>query len=119
MNNEGKKKSIKEISNLQLFRVLEKAGVKYTLKPDEKDEGVYVIFVRKEGVDTEDKIFILNRLHFFVGKEAYVKTIKKGMTPYGFAVERAEQYRLEHPKTEAIDYTEEFSDEEDDKDVPF
>ena len=119
VKNEKKKKNIKEINNLQLLKVLERAGIKFSMKAD-TEEGVYLIFVRKEKIETEEQIFVLNKLHFFSGKEAYVKTIKKGMTPYEFAVERAEQYKLEHPKTEEIDYSEEFSDEEeDDKDVPF
>ena len=116
---EKKKRSIKEINNLQLLKVLERAGIKYSMAADQNEDGVYVIFVRKDKIDTEDKIFILNKLRFFTSKEVYVKSIKKGMTPYDFAVERAEQYKLEHPKTEAIEYTEEFSDEEDSEDTPF
>ena len=119
VKNERKKRSIKEINNLQLLKVLERAGIKYSMKADE-EEGVYLIFVRKEKIENEDQMFVLSKLHFFAGKEAYIKSIKKGMTPYEFAVERAEQYKLEHPKTEAIEYTEEFSDEEEeDTDVPF
>ncbi len=116
---EKKKKNIKEINNLQLLKILERAGIKFSMKADTEVDGAYIIFVRKEKIETEDQIFILNRLHFFAGKEAYVKSIKKGMTPYEFAVERAEQYKLEHPKTEEIDYSEEFSDEEDSEDTPF
>ncbi len=117
---EKKKKSIKEINNLQLLKVLERAGIKYSMVADQNEDGVYVIFVRKDRIDTEDKIFILNKLRFFTSKEVYVKSIKKGMTPYDFAVERAEQYKLEHPKTQEIEYTEEeFSDEEDSEDTPF
>ena len=117
---EKKKRSIKEINNLQLLKVLERAGIRYSMVADQNEDGVYVIFVRKDKIDTEDKIFILNKLRFFTSKEVYVKSIKKGMTPYDFAVERAEQYKLEHPKTQEIEYTEEeFSDEEDSEDTPF
>ena len=119
VKNEKKRKNIKEINNLQLLKILERAGIKFSMKADTEVDGAYIIFVRKEKIETEDQIFILNRLHFFAGKEAYVKSIKKGMSPYEYAVERAEQYKLEHPKTDAIEYAEEFSDEEDSEDTPF
>ena len=95
--NDRKKKTLRDLTNFQLLSILERFNVKYSVKLDDEDNSKYTLFVRKENVTDEMHIICLKRLHFGVGKEAYVKELKKGMTPYEYMISESEQFKIDHP----------------------
>ena len=94
---EVKKLTVKDLTNFDLLKLLERFGVKYSVKIDDKDSSKYYIFVRKENIFSEMQLICLNRLHFGKGKEAYIKVLKKGMTPYEYLIEESDKFKLDHP----------------------
>ena len=125
---EIKKRSMRDITNFEVLKLLEKFNLKFSVKIDENDENIYIVFVRKENVVNEMQAIALNRLHFGKGTEAYIKKFKKGLTPYELMKEESDQYKLEHPdyisKRERIESTtieiENIEKEGDDtEDIPF
>ena len=94
---EQKKKTMRDLNNFQLLSILERFGVKYSVKLDDKDNSKYMLFVRKENVTDEMHLICLKRLNFHAGKDAWIKALKKGMTPYEYMLEETEQFKLDHP----------------------
>ena len=92
-----KKRSMRDLTNLEILKLLDRFNVSYSIKIDDDDDRLYTIFVRKESVKNEMQLIVLKRLHFGTGKEAYIKALKQGMTPFEYVVERAETFKLEHP----------------------
>ena len=94
---ETKKKTMRDLTNFQLLKILERFGVKYSVKLDDNDNSKYMVFVRKENVTDEMHLIALKRLNFNSGKDAYVKALKKGLTPYEYMVEQSEQFKIDNP----------------------
>ena len=94
---EQKKKTMRDLNNFQLLSILERFGVKYSVKLDDEDNSKYMLFVRKENVTDEMHLICLKRLNFHAGKDAWIKALKKGMTPYEYMLEETEQFKLDHP----------------------
>ena len=94
---ETKKRSMRDLSNLEILKLLDRFNVPYNVKIDDNDDRLYTIFVRKENVKDEMQLIVLKRLHFGTGKEAYIKALKQGMTSFEFMVEQAQSFKLEHP----------------------
>ena len=94
---EVKKKTMRDLTNFQLLKILERFNVKYSVKLDDIDNSKYMVFVRKENVTDEMHLIALKRLNFNSGKDAYVKALKKGLTPYEYMIEQSEQFKLDNP----------------------
>ena len=94
---ETKKKTMRDLTNFQLLKILERFGVKYSVKLDDVDNSKYMVFVRKENVTDEMHLIALKRFNFNSGKDAYVKALKKGLTPYEYMIEQSEQFKLDNP----------------------
>ena len=121
-----KKRGMKDLTNLEILKLLERFNIIYSVKIDDIDDRLYTIFVRKENVKDEMQIIVLKRLHFGNGKNAYVKALKKGTTSFQYMIEQAEAFRMEHPdyvskKSIASSVQDDESDEniEDTSDIPF
>ena len=94
---ETKKRSMRDLTNLEILKLLDRFNVPYNVKIDDTDDRVYTIFVRKENVNDEMQLIVLKRLRFGTGKEAYVKVLKQGMTSFDFMVEQAIAFKSDHP----------------------
>ena len=121
-----KKRSMRDLTNLEILKLLERFDINYSVKIDDNDDRVYTIFVRKENVKKEMQIIVLKRLHFGTGKEAYVKILKEGMTAFEYMVEQAQVFKLEHPDyisrksiASLAQDTEADESNEDTSDIPF
>ena len=95
--NDTKKKTLRDLTNFQLLSILERFNLKYSVKLDDEDNSKYMLFVRKENVTDEMHLICLKRLNFHAGKDAWVKALKKGMTPYEYMIAESEQFKLDHP----------------------